>query len=101
MLSREDTRRLAQLESRLRQDDPDFCARMGGAAEGPRRVPVSRRVPISLLLAASMILAGAVAMSAVGWWIGAGVAAVWAAVIVAAIAYRCLPTTIEAEPPVW
>ena len=30
MLSKEDSRRLAQLERQLRRDDPEFCARMAG-----------------------------------------------------------------------
>ena len=64
MLSKEDNRRLAQLERQLLRDDPEFCARMQ-----PDR-PLRKRVPISLVLTASVV---------------------WAVVIVLALAIRCRP----------
>lgn len=86
MLSKEDSRRLAQLERQLRRDDPEFCARMAGGR------PPARRVPISLVLAAAVIWAAALVLAVAGWWIAAGVAAGWAMVIVGALAYRCRPS---------
>jgi predicted signal transduction protein with EAL and GGDEF domain len=86
MLSKEDSRRLAQLERQLRRDDPEFCARMAGGR------PPARRVPLSLVLAAAVIWGAALVLAVAGWWIAAGVAAVWAMVIVGALAYRCGPS---------
>lgn len=83
MLSREDSRRLAQMERQLRRDDPDFCARMeGGQVEDPVR---RRRVPLSLVLTAVVIWIAAVVLGVVGWWIAAVIAALWASVVVAAL----------------
>ncbi len=73
MLSKEDSRRLAQLERQLRRDDPDFCARMGG---GNFSVPTPRR-PLALFLVAAAIAAVAIVLGVVGWWIAAAVVAVW------------------------
>jgi hypothetical protein len=100
MLSKEDTRRLAQLERRLLRDDPEFCARMQ-----PGR-PVRKRVPISLVLTASVVWAAALVLGIVGWWIAAGIAAAWAMVIVIALAIRSRPTRHhepgpEPLPPAW
>ena len=96
MLSKEDTRRLALLEHQLRIDDPGFCARMDD-----KPVPLRRRVPIALVLAAVTIWAGALMLGVVGWWIPAAVAAVWATVIVVALAYSWRRTTIITPPPIW
>ena len=41
MLSKEDSRRLAQLERQLWREDPDFCERMSGGRTHQRRTPVS------------------------------------------------------------
>ncbi len=99
MLSKEDSRRLAQLERQLRRDDPDFCARMQGD------LPVRRRRPISLVLTAVVIWAAALTLALFGWWGAAAVAAVWGTVIVAALAYRCRPgrdtTNPDLSPPAW
>lgn len=83
MLSREDTRRLAQLERQLRRDDPEFCERM---AAGGR--PGRRHLPISLIMVAVAVWVAALILAVSGWWIGAGVAAACATVIVASLAYR-------------
>jgi len=86
MLSREDSRRLAQMERQLRRDDPDFCARMeGGQTEAPDR---RKRIPLSLILTAVVIWIVAIVLSAVGWWIAAAIAALWATVVVTALIYR-------------
>jgi Protein of unknown function (DUF3040) len=83
MLSREDSRRLAQLERQLRREDPDFCARMEGGG-GPEH----RRVPLSLVLAAVVVWVTALILAVAGWWIAAAVAALWATVMICVVAYR-------------
>jgi hypothetical protein len=100
MLSKEDNRRLAQLERQLLRDDPEFCARMhpGGA--------VRKRVPISLILTASVVWAAALVLGVLGWWIAAAIAAACAMVIVIALAVRSRPTrrrepSPEPLPPAW
>jgi len=86
MLSREDNRRLAQLERQLRIEDPDFCARMeGGRPSNPSR---SRRFQISLILTAAVIWTAAIVLGVVGWYLAAGAAAVGAGVVVAALVVR-------------
>lgn len=98
MLSKEDSRRLAQLERQLRRDDPDFADRMRG---GP---PPRRRMPLSLILTAAVIWAAALILILFGWWGAAAVAAVWGTVIVAALAYRNRPgrnTHPDIHPPTW
>ena len=86
MLSREDSRRLAQMERQLRRDDPEFCARMeGGRPEAPDR---RKRVPLSLILTAVVIWIAAIILGVVGWWIAAAIAALWATVVVTAVIYR-------------
>jgi hypothetical protein len=99
MLSKEDSRRLAQLERQLRRDDPDFCERMRGD------LPVRRRMPLSLVLTGVVIWAAAVTLAIFGWWGAAAVAAVWGTVIVAALAYRRRPgPTVSGPdllPPPW
>jgi len=100
MLSKEDNRRLAQLERQLLRDDPEFCARMhpGGLAR--------KRVPISLVLTASVVWAVALVLGILGWWIAAAIAAAWAMLIVIAVAVRSRPTRRhgpgpEPLPPAW
>jgi hypothetical protein len=85
MLSKEDSRRLAQLERQLRREDPDFCARMAGNAAK------HKRVPLSVVLAAAVIWAGALILAVVGWWIPAAVAGLWATVIICALVLRWRP----------
>lgn len=85
MLSKEDSRRLAQLERHLRREDPDFCARMAG------NVAQRKRVPLSVVLAAVVIWAGALVLAVLGWWIPAAVAGLWATVIICALALRWRP----------
>ena len=82
MLSKEDNRRLAQLERQLLRDDPDFCARMQ-----PGR-PIRRRVPLVLVVAAAAVWAVALILGVIGWWVAAAVAAAWAMVIVIVLALR-------------
>ena len=91
MLSKEDTRRLAEIEHRLYHDDPDFCARMAGLSPQAPWVPLRQRVPAPLLLAGSFVVAAAVVMAFAGWWIPAAVAFLWATVIMVAIGYHCSP----------
>ncbi|UQU64272.1 DUF3040 domain-containing protein [Couchioplanes caeruleus] len=99
MLSKEDSRRLAQLERQLRREDPDFCSRMAGGR------PARRHVPLSLILAATVVWAAALILAVVGWWAAAIVAGVWALVIMVAIGYRCRPgsgaDSPDALPPAW
>jgi DUF3040 family protein len=103
MLSKEDSRRLAQLERQLRRDDPEFCARMAGGA------PQQRRIPMSLVLSAVVIWVAALVLAVAGWWIAAGIAALWATVVGGAVAYRMRrpgpgrhrPTGPEPLPPAW
>ncbi len=100
MLSKEDSRRLAQLERQVRRDDPDFCARMRGD------LPAGRRMPLSLVLTAAVIWTASLILAVFGWWGAAAVAAVWGTVIVVALAYRCRPggqgtTNPDLIPPSW
>ena len=103
MLSKEDSRRLAQLERQLRRDDPEFCARTADGA------PQRRRVPVSLVLTAAVIWVAALVLAVAGWWIGAAVAALCAAIVVGVVAYRCRrprpgrhrPIGPEPLPPAW
>ncbi|GIF09400.1 DUF3040 domain-containing protein [Actinoplanes siamensis] len=84
MLSKEDSRRLAQLERQLRRDDPDFCARMGG---GNFSVPAPRP-PLALFFLAAAIGGTALILGAVGWWIAAVTVASWSVVTAIAAGYR-------------
>lgn len=84
MLSKEDTRRLAQLERQLRRDDPDFCARMGG---GNFSVPTPRP-PLALFIFAAVIAVAAIVLGVFGLWIAAVIAAGWSVVTAIAAGYR-------------
>ncbi|MFI1993139.1 DUF3040 domain-containing protein [Actinoplanes sp. NPDC020271] len=84
MLSKEDSRRLAQLERQLRRDDPDFCARMGG---GNFSVPTPRP-PLALFFVAAAIAVAAILVAAAGWWIAGVIVAVWSVVTAIAAGYR-------------
>ena len=99
MLSKQDSRRLAQLERQLRRDDPEFCARMAGGALA------RRRVPLAVVLAAIVSWSGALVLAVVGWWIPAVIAALSATVIVGALAYRWRPGKHRRRPdphtPTW
>lgn len=101
MLSKEDNRRLAQLERQLRRDDPDFCTRMAaGAAD-------RKRVPLSVVLTAITIWTAALVLAVAGWWIPAAIAGLWAIVIIVALAVRWRPgkhrrlTDPNSQPPIW
>ena len=85
MLSKEDSRRLAQLERRLQRDDPEFCARMGG---GNYSVPTRRRRPVALIFTAVMVTVAAVVCGLLGWWVAATVTGLWAAATVAGVVHR-------------
>jgi hypothetical protein len=85
MLSKEDSRRLAQLERQLQRDDPDFCARMGG---GNFSVSTPGRPPLPLFIMAAVIAVAAVLLGLAGWWIAATVVAAWATVTATAAALR-------------
>ena len=85
MLSKEDNRRLSQLERQLQRDDPDFCARMGG---GNFSVSATGRRPLPLFVLAVVITGVAVVLGLAGWWIAASLVAVWAGVTVAAGFFR-------------
>ncbi|WP_250028754.1 DUF3040 domain-containing protein [Paractinoplanes maris] len=88
MLSREDNRRLAQLERQLRRDDPEFCARMtSGRLEPPR----PKRPSWSLLLTAVTIWIAALILGVLGWWVAAAAAAFFATVVIAAAVLRRPP----------
>lgn len=85
MLNKEDTRRLAALERRLRRDDPDFCARMGG---GNFSVSATGRPPLPLFVVSAVITIAAVALGVAGWWIATGIAAAWAAITLGTAVHR-------------
>ena len=98
MLSKEDSRRLAQLERQLRRDDPDFCTRMAGGRTS------RRRAPIALILTATVVWTTAVILAVVGWWGAAAVAGVWGSVIAVAVIFRSRPPRRIAPdtlPPAW
>ncbi|GLY96195.1 DUF3040 domain-containing protein [Actinoplanes sp. NBRC 103695] len=102
MLSKEDSRRLAQLERQLRRDDPEFCDRMSAGGRTARR-----RLPVSLILVAVAVWVAALILAVSGWWIAAGIAAACATMIVATLAYRgrrpvrTRPPEPEPLPPAW
>ena len=85
MLSKEDSRRLAQLERQLQRDDPDFCTRMGG---GNFSVSTPSRSPLPLLITAAVIAVAAVLLGLAGWWIAASVVSVWSVGTATAAAFR-------------
>jgi fatty acid desaturase len=86
MLSREDSRRLAELERQLRSEDPEFCARMEGARTA---IPSRRkRFPITLILTIVVIWTAAVVLGVIGWWIPGAIAALCAVVVAAAMVIR-------------
>jgi DUF3040 family protein len=85
MLSKEDNRRLSQLERQLQRDDPDFCARMGG---GNFSVSPTGRRSLPLFILAAAITGAAVVLGLLGWWIAASLVAVWAGVTATAGLFR-------------
>ncbi|MEV0896496.1 DUF3040 domain-containing protein [Actinoplanes sp. NPDC049802] len=93
MLSKEDSRRLAQLERQLRREDPDFCARMGG---GNFSVSPTGRPPFPLFLLATLIAVAAVVLVAVGWWIAASIVTAWAVITASAAVHRLRKQRAEA-----
>ncbi|MEU4422735.1 DUF3040 domain-containing protein [Actinoplanes sp. NPDC024001] len=95
MLSKEDSRRLAQLERQLQRDDPDFCARMGG---GNFSVTTSGRPPLPLFITAAVIAVAAVLLGLAGWWIAAAVVATWAAITATAAGFRMRKARNRARP---
>jgi 4-amino-4-deoxy-L-arabinose transferase-like glycosyltransferase len=85
MLSREDSRRLAQLERQLLQEDPEFCARM---ASGQPEMLRRKRPPLSLILTAVVAWISAIVLGVFGWWVAAAVAALCATAVVAALVHH-------------
>jgi hypothetical protein len=85
MLSKEDNRRLAQLERQLQRDDPEFCARMGG---GNFSVAATGRPPLPLIIIAAVLAVGSVVLGLVGWWIAASLVAGWSVVTSIGAAFR-------------
>jgi Flp pilus assembly protein TadB len=85
MLSRDDSRRLAQMERQLWHEDPEFCIRMeaGQPDQAPRKRP-----PLSLILTAAVIWIAALILGVVGWWAASAAAALCATTVVAVLAYR-------------
>jgi hypothetical protein len=84
MLSREDNRRLAELERQLWRDDPEFCVRMAGSAGKPAP---RRGMTLSLILTAVVIWAAAITLGVLGWWIAAGIAALCATAVTSTLVY--------------
>ena len=80
MMSREDSRRLAQLERQLRRDDPEFCARMTSGRLEPDR---PGRPSLSLMLTAMVIWIAALVLGVLGWWVAAAAAALFATIVIA------------------
>ena len=94
MLSKEDIRRLAQLERRLRREDPEFYDLM--SAESRHRRP---RAPF-LIIAATVIWLAAVVLGLIGRWIPATIIALCATVVLAALTHRLLHAgSAPGEPP--
>jgi Flp pilus assembly protein TadB len=93
MLSREDSRRLAQLERQLRREDPDFCARMAGGGR-----PEPKRTPLSLILAAVVVWVTALILAVAGWWVAAAVAGLWATVMICVVANRLRLSRRQDQP---
>ncbi|GIE96224.1 DUF3040 domain-containing protein [Paractinoplanes rishiriensis] len=87
MLSREDSRRLAQLERQLLRDDPDFCARM---REGQSSPAGHRRAPVVLMVGTVALYVMALILAVAGWWIPAAVSALGATMTAAAAAHRLI-----------
>lgn len=86
MLSREDSRRLAEMERQLLRDDPEFCARMtGGGAQLHRH---RRRLPISLIFTATVIWIAALILGVLGWWPAAAITALCGTTVIAATIHR-------------
>jgi Flp pilus assembly protein TadB len=85
MLSRDHSRRLAQMERQLWREDPEFCSRMEAnqPEPGPRRRP-----PLALILSAAVIWVVALVLGVAGWWIAAAIAALCATVLVTVLAVR-------------
>jgi Flp pilus assembly protein TadB len=100
MLSKEDSRRLAQLERQLRRDDPEFCARMTAGRPAPRRSS------FALVFVAVVVWTTALIFGVLAWWIAAGIAAVFATTLVIAMVLRLRPGSGRrfrpgAVPPGW
>jgi hypothetical protein len=85
MLNQEDSRRLAQLERQLRRDDPEFCARM---VAGQPEATIRKRPSLSLVLTSVVIWIAALVLGVLGWWVAAAISALWATVVLAAVAFR-------------
>jgi Flp pilus assembly protein TadB len=99
MLSKEDNRRLAQLERQLRRQDPEFCARMLSGGH-----PTRGRRPVALAIIGVTVWIATLVFSVVGWWLVAAACALWATLIVCALACRwrpARPTDPEPLPPTW
>ncbi|HEY0532153.1 MAG TPA: DUF3040 domain-containing protein [Actinoplanes sp.] len=86
MLSREDSRRLAELERQLRRDDPEFCARLEGAQ--PLAPPRRKRFPITLILTAAVLWATAITLGILTWWSPAAITGACAVTVSTAVILR-------------
>lgn len=95
MLSREDSRRLAQMERQLWHEDPEFCIRM--EAGQPDAAP-PKRPPLSLILTAAVIWITALILGVVGWWAASIAAALCATAVVSVLAYRLARLRRDALP---
>ncbi|GAA2619701.1 DUF3040 domain-containing protein [Paractinoplanes durhamensis] len=85
MLSREDSRRLAELERQLRRDDPEFCARMTGGGDSPAP---RRRHTLSLICTATVIWLAAITLGVLDWWPAAILAAICGTTVIAVLIYH-------------
>ncbi|BAL85729.1 hypothetical protein AMIS_5090 [Actinoplanes missouriensis 431] len=85
MLSKEDNRRLAQLERQLQRDDPEFCARMGG---GNFSVSATGRPPLPLFVLAAVLAVASLVCVLVGWLIAGLLVAAWSIVTAIAAGFR-------------
>ena len=61
MLSQDDRRQLAEMERRLRAEDPEFCARMSGRSH-------RRRTPVALIVVCVLVWAAVFGSAVAGWW---------------------------------
>jgi DUF3040 family protein len=85
MLSREDSRRLAELERHMWRDDPDFCMRMSDG--GLRTVP-RKRYSVSLIFTAIVIWLATITLGVLGWWPAAILAALCGTTVIATLITR-------------
>jgi Flp pilus assembly protein TadB len=79
MLSQDDRRHLAELERRLRAEDPEFVARMSGRRPRPK--------PIAMIVVCALVWLVVAVAAFAGWWPAASVLAGMAVLSTGALGY--------------